>query len=96
MKKPLIIIAIIAVGTVAVIDTKARIKELDEISANTPSQVEMKKNAPKSSGSGIQEKFDNVHSQKSLDNQKFNNMVNTPKKFTQEMPKQKENQTQIP
>ena len=55
MKKYLIAMAVTAVCVVAIADTKARIEELDEISANTPAQVEMKKNAPKSTGEGVQE-----------------------------------------
>lgn len=76
MKKYLIAMAVTAVCVVAIADTKARIEELDEISANTPAQVEMKKNAPKSTGEGVQEKIDNIQTQKQLDNQKFDNMIN--------------------
>ena len=60
MKKFLIAMAVTAVCVAAIADTKARIEELDEISANTPAQIEMKKNAPKSTGEGVQEKFDNM------------------------------------
>lgn len=70
--------AVTAVCVVAIADTKARIEELDEISANTPAQVEMKKNAPKSTGEGVQEKIDHIQTQTQLDNQKFNNMINKP------------------
>ncbi len=41
MKKIFIIISIITVGTLAFIDASERIKELDAIAANTPSQVEL-------------------------------------------------------
>lgn len=42
MKKSLIFLSIFIVSFIAFIDAKDRIKELDEVAANTPSQVEMK------------------------------------------------------
>ena len=42
MKKSLIFLSIFIVSLIAFIDAKDRIEELDEVAANTPSQVEMK------------------------------------------------------
>ena len=42
MKKSLIFLSIFVVSLIAFIDAKDRIEELDEVAANTPSQVEMK------------------------------------------------------
>ena len=42
MKNVFIFFAILIIGLIAFIDAKDRFSELDEISANTPSQVEMK------------------------------------------------------
>lgn len=42
MKKSLIFLSILIVAFIAFFDAKDRIEELDEVAANTPSQVEMK------------------------------------------------------
>ena len=42
MKESLIFLSIFIVSLIAFIDAKDRIEELDEVAANTPSQVEMK------------------------------------------------------
>lgn len=42
MKRSLIFLSIFIVSLIAFIDAKDRIEELDEVAANTPSQVEMK------------------------------------------------------
>lgn len=42
MKKSLIFLSIFIVALIAFVDAKDRIQELDEVAANTPSQVEMK------------------------------------------------------
>ena len=42
MKKSLIFLSIFIVSLIAFIDAKDRMEELDEVAANTPSQVEMK------------------------------------------------------
>ena len=42
MKNSLIFLSIFIVSLIAFIDAKDRIEELDEVAANTPSQVEMK------------------------------------------------------
>lgn len=44
MKKSLIFLSVFVVACLAFFDAKGRIEELDEVSANTPSQVEMKTN----------------------------------------------------
>lgn len=97
MKKYLIAIAVVAIGVVAIADTKARIEELDEMAANTPSQVEMKKDLPKATGAGIQPKIEQVQTTNQLDNQKFKNMINTPSEFPRTLPPQTpEKQPNIP
>lgn len=58
MKRALIIMSITIVGMLAFVDAKTRMEELDEISAATPTQVEMKREIPKSWGEGIQQKPD--------------------------------------
>ena len=88
MKKYLIAMTVTAVCVVAFADTKSRIEELEVIAANTPAQVEMKKDAPKSTGQGIQEKVDSIQTNKQLDNQKFDNMINKPDKFPDSKPSQ--------
>ena len=42
MKKTFIFLSIFIIGLIAFFDAKERFQQLDEISANTPSQVEMK------------------------------------------------------
>lgn len=42
MKNTFIFLSILIISFIAIFDAKDRIKELDKISANTPSQVEMK------------------------------------------------------
>ncbi len=42
MRKSLIFLCILTVAFIAFFDAKDRIEELDEVAANTPSQVEMK------------------------------------------------------
>lgn len=88
MKKYLIAISVVAIGFVAIADTKARIEELDEMAANTPTQVEMKKDIPKTAGEGIQQKIDQIQTTTQLDNQKFKNMINTPNEFPRTIPPQ--------
>ena len=58
MKNFLIMTAVLTVVFVAIIDTKARIEELDEIAATTPVQVEIKPDLNKSKGEGILNKFE--------------------------------------
>lgn len=97
MKKYLIAIAVIAVGVVAIADTKARIEELDEMAANTPTQVEMKRDLPKTAGEGVQKRVEQVQTESLLDNQKFKNMINTPKEYPRTLPPQTpEKQPNIP
>lgn len=42
MKKTFIFLSIFIIGLIAFFDARERLQQLDEISANTPSQVEMK------------------------------------------------------
>lgn len=60
MKNFLILTSVLTVLFVAIIDTKARIEELDDIAATTPSQVEMKSDMNKSSGEGVMQKFESM------------------------------------
>lgn len=60
MKNFLILTAILTVLFVAVIDTKARIEELDDIAATTQVQVERSPIMNKSKGDGINSNFDNM------------------------------------
>ncbi len=60
MKNFLILTAILTVLFVAVIDTKARIEELDDIAATTQVQVERSPVMDKSKGDGVNANFDNL------------------------------------
>lgn len=60
MKNFLIMTAVLTVVFVAIIDTKARIEELDEIAATTPVQVEIKPDLNKSKGDGVLQKFETM------------------------------------
>ncbi len=63
MKKSLIFLSIFIIACIAFFDAKDRFKELDEVAANTPSQVEMKQmiNKPLE-----QMNKDNIQNQKSI------------------------------
>lgn len=54
MQKSLIFFSILIVSFIAFLDAKYRINELDEVAANTPSQVEMKQMINKPD---VQEKY---------------------------------------
>ena len=47
MKKSLMFLSILIVSFIAIFDAKDRIKELDEVAANTPVQVEMNQSIQK-------------------------------------------------
>ena len=55
MKYPIFIAAFLILVLLAAFDTK---EFFEEISAVTPSQIEMKQNLPKSTGDGVLEKFE--------------------------------------
>ncbi len=63
MKKSLIFLSIFVITFIAFFDAKDRLKELDEVAANTPAQVEMKQmiNEPDE-----QLKIDNIIEQKNV------------------------------
>lgn len=65
MKKTFIFLSIFIIGLIAFFDARERFQQLDEISANTPSQVEMKQmiNRPDE-----QMKKDNIQNQNSIQN----------------------------
>ncbi len=56
MRNFLIISGILAVTYLAYIDTKERFKELDDIAATTPAQVEMKTPIQTTKGDGVKNK----------------------------------------
>ena len=58
MKTFLILTGVLTIVFVAVLDTKARIDELDEIAATTPAQMEMKSDINKSKGKGVMQQFE--------------------------------------
>lgn len=76
MKKSLIFLSIFIIASIAFFDAKDRFKELDEVAANTPSQVEMKQmiNKPVE-----QIKKDNIQNQNNIqslqDKMKQNNVL---------------------
>lgn len=59
MQKSLIIFSLIIVCGLAFIDAKTRLDELKEVSAVTPSQMELKRELPKSTGDGLDNKKGN-------------------------------------
>ena len=65
MKKTFIFLSIFIIGLIAFFDARERFQQLDEISANTPAQVEMKQmiNKPDS-----QMQKDNIQNQNSMQN----------------------------
>lgn len=94
MKRTLIIFSILIVGLLAYVDTKTRFQELDEISASTPSQVEMKREIPKSFGDGLNQK-QNIEKQMALPQNKNNDPMvqNNPQKLN---PKLNQDKLQSP
>lgn len=65
MKKLFIFLSIFIIGLIAFFDARERFQQLDEISANTPSQVELQQmmNRP-----DAQMKKDNIQNQNSIQN----------------------------
>lgn len=63
MQKGLIIFSILVIIILACIDTITRLNELENLSSLTPSQIEMKRDMQKSTGTGLQEKKDNTSTQ---------------------------------
>lgn len=84
MKRYLVIFSILVVGMLAIVDAKTRLDELEEVSATTPSQVEMKREIPQSSGAGVQNKMDNTPSQLAFPQNPNNNpqVQNSPQKLS--------------
>ena len=97
MKNIFIIFSIMVVGILAFLDAKTRMEELDSVAATTPAQVEMKREVPKSTGSGIKEKTENSRTFDPPQNQNNNPKVqNIPQKLNPEfkpLPQLKPNQS---
>lgn len=83
MKRYLVIFSIMVVAMLALIDAKTRMDELDDVAATTPSQVEMKREIPKSTGAGIPQKMEQTPSQLAFPQSKQNdpNIQNMPHKL---------------
>lgn len=81
MKHILILLCILVVGVLAYVDAKDRIEELDEVAANTPSQVEMKQNIdpPKPTMSPTQ--MQTIQPKPMTDIQKAADKVNKDKQY---------------
>lgn len=90
MKRTLIIFSILIVGLLAFVDAKTRSEELEAITATTPSQVEMKREIPKSYGEGLNQKQD-IQKQMALPENKNNNAAvqNNPQKLNQKFDQNK-------
>ena len=67
MKKSLIFLSILIVSFIAFFDAKDRIEELDEVAANTPSQVEMKQQIRPP----VQQNMNNFQEDKKTDTEKL-------------------------
>lgn len=82
MKRYLILFSILVVGMLAIVDAKTRLDELEEVAATTPSQVEMQREIPKSSGAGVMNKLENTPSQLAFPQNPNNNaqVQNSPQK----------------
>lgn len=65
MKKLFIFFSVFIIGLIAFFDARERFQQLDEISANTPSQVEMKQMINKPDE---QMRKDNIQNQNSMQN----------------------------
>ena len=65
MKKLFIFFSVFVIGLIAFFDARERFQQLDEISANTPSQVEMKQMINKPDA---QMPKDNIQNQNSMQN----------------------------
>lgn len=65
MKKLFIFFSVFIIGLIAFCDARERFQQLDEISANTPSQVEMKQMINKPDE---QMRKDNIQNQNSMQN----------------------------
>lgn len=72
MKKTFIFLAILIISFIAFVDARDRIDELDEVAANTPSQVEMKQMINKPDEQMNKDAIQNRNSIQSL-KQKTNN-----------------------
>ena len=79
MKNFFIIFSIMTVGFLAFWDAKSRIEELDNVAATTPGQVEMKREIPKSDGSGVLEKTESQRHFEPPQNQNDNPKVQKKK-----------------
>lgn len=86
MKRFFILFSIMVVGMLAFVDAKTRMDELDDVAATTPGQVEMKREIPQSTGSGIQEQTDNSPSKLAFPKSPNNNaeFQNIPQKLNPE------------
>ena len=67
MRKSLIFLCILTVAFIAFFDAKDRIEELDEVAANTPSQVEMKQQIRPP----VQQNMNNFQEDKKTDTEKL-------------------------
>lgn len=83
MKRLLIFFSIMIVGAIAYFDAKDRIDELDEVAANTPSQVEMQQTMKNPKQTGVQNQTNNIQPQTSMPNQNLFNKTNQDASKTQ-------------
>ncbi len=86
MKNYFVWSAIMIVGMLAFWDAKTRLDELNSVAATTPSQVEMKREIPKSTGEGFQQKIQAQPNQLTLPQSNQNNqkVQNLPQKHNAE------------
>lgn len=76
MKRLFMFLSILVIGLIAVFDAQERFQQLDEISANTPAQVEMKQMINKPD---VQMKKDDIENKNNIQNlhdkQKHDNVL---------------------
>lgn len=83
MKHILIFLCILIVGALAYVDAKDRIEELDEVAANTPSQVEMNQSIKSPPASGINQNRPPIEQKIYTDSQKAKDKVQQDKQYLQ-------------
>lgn len=84
MKRLLIFFSIMIVGVLAYVDAKDRMDELDEVAANTPSQVEMKIHTDPATPLKLQQDIDTIQPIINTDTQKLHEKIQMDSTKTQE------------
>ena len=96
MKQFLIFFSIMVVGFLAYFDASTRMDELDEVAANTPSQVELQQTMKKPQTNNIQNNNINIQPQQNFqNNQPVNKIINPAGNSTNQFDKIQERRKTI-